>query len=105
MCMAVYLTNGQNNDELNERKYQRAQSLGKTSVVIVLATLGFVETFRYDNAIIIMLIPVLFMATIDSLIKVIFKKTDKTKIYFLWIQAIILIVTIIVYILKTWLQL
>lgn len=37
MCMAVYLTNGQNNDELNERKYQRAQSLGKTSVVIVLA--------------------------------------------------------------------
>ena len=95
----------ENNDEFKNKKFQRTRSIGKTSVVIVLAILGIVESIRYENAIYIMLIPVMFMTTIDSIIKVVFKKADKSETIMMWFELTVLILVIVGYILKTWLKL
>jgi len=95
----------ENNDEFKNKKFQRTRSMGKASVVIVLAILGIVESIRYENAIYIMLIPVMFMTTIDSIIKVVFKKADKSETIMMWFELTVLILVIVGYILKTWFKL
>ncbi|SRR5690554_6215598 len=95
----------ENNDELKEKRYQRAQLIGKTSIIFALAILGFVESFRYENAIYIMIIPGIFLITVESVINVIFKKTSKRQVYLMWFEIIGLVTIITIYILKTWLNL
>jgi cytochrome bd-type quinol oxidase subunit 2 len=92
----------ENNDEFIKKKYERAQVFGKSAILGVLAIIGFIESFRYENAVWMMIIPAIAMILTDSLIKVIYKKDGKSSVVLFCFEIAAFIFVVISYIIKTW---